>query len=216
MLLIVNAHPKIEETASFSLNVLQHFLKTFRALYPNEEIEQIDLYRDDVPLVDRTLLSGWEKMTKGEPLTDGEQNVTARSSKVLQQFKRAKKYVVVLPMHNFNIPSKLKDYMDNVLIARETFKYTENGAVGLLHDGRSMLVIQASGSIYTNNNFYTKNEFSHQYLQAIFTYLGLEYNILRVQGTALQSRDEVLARAYREAEKAAAHYFSPEKFNLAD
>lgn len=45
--------------------------------------------------------------------------------KVLQQFKSAYKDVISYPLHNFNIPSKLKDYMDNIMIARETFKYTD-------------------------------------------------------------------------------------------
>ena len=81
-------------------------------------------------------------------------------SEILQQFKSANTYIIVLPLHNFNIPSKLKDYMDNIMIARETFKYTENGSVGHLKDGRKMLVIQASGSIYTNNDWYTEVDYS--------------------------------------------------------
>jgi FMN-dependent NADH-azoreductase len=75
-------------------------------------------------------------------------------SEILQQFKSANTFVIVLPLHNFIIPSKLKDYMDNIMIARETFKYTENGSVALLKDGRRLLVIQASGGIYTNNDWY--------------------------------------------------------------
>lgn len=75
-------------------------------------------------------------------------------SKILKQFKSANTYVIVLPLHNFNIPSKLKDYKDNI-IAREIFKYTKKGSVGLLKDGRRILVIKASGGIYTN-------EYSHK------------------------------------------------------
>ncbi|RNM43564.1 FMN-dependent NADH-azoreductase, partial [Staphylococcus aureus] len=33
-------------------------------------------------------------------------------------------------LHNFNITSRLKDYIDNIMIARETFKYIEEGSVG--------------------------------------------------------------------------------------
>ncbi|VED63897.1 NAD(P)H-dependent oxidoreductase [Staphylococcus delphini] len=34
------------------------------------------------------------------------------------------------PLHNFNVTSRLKDYIDNILIARQTFKYTSDGSVG--------------------------------------------------------------------------------------
>jgi FMN-dependent NADH-azoreductase len=124
----------------------------------------------------------------------------------LQQFKSAKKYVIIMPLHNFNIPSRLKDYMDNIMIARETFKYTKNGnGVGLLTDGRSLLVIQGSGAIYTNNDWYTDNEFSHKYLKSMFNFLGIEdYQIIRAQGTSKLDKADVLDKAKNEAQEAAA------------
>lgn len=38
--------------------------------------------------------------------------------------------VIISPLHNFNVTSRLKDYIDNILIARQTFKYTSDGSVG--------------------------------------------------------------------------------------
>ncbi|MCU4989010.1 NAD(P)H-dependent oxidoreductase [Bacillus cereus] len=203
--LIINAHPKVDDTSSVSIKVLNHFLVSYKELIPNNEtIEQINLYDDVVPMIDKTVLSAWEKQGNGQKLTDEEQKVTERMSEILQQFKSANTYVIVLPLHNFNIPSKLKDYMDNIMIARETFKYTETGSVGLLKDGRRMLVIQASGGIYTNDDWYTEVEYSHKYLKAMFNFLGIEdYQIVRAQGTAVLGPTEVLQNAYKEVEEAA-------------
>ncbi len=90
------------------------------------------------------------------------------------------------------------------MIAKETFKYTDNGSVGLLKDGRSMVVIQSSGAIYTNNDWYTEVEFSYKYLKSMFQFLGIEdFEIIRVQGTDILDKDEVLQKAYTEAEKSA-------------
>ncbi|MGG3672686.1 FMN-dependent NADH-azoreductase [Bacillus cereus] len=203
--LIINAHPKVDDTSSVSIKVLNHFLVSYKELIPNTEtIEQINLYDDVVPMIDKTVLSAWEKQGNGQKLTDEEQKVTERMSEILQQFKSANTYVIVLPLHNFNIPSKLKDYMDNIMIARETFKYTETGSVGLLKDGRRMLVIQASGGIYTNDDWYTEVEYSHKYLKAMFNFLGIEdYQIVRAQGTAVLDPNEVLQNAYTEVEDVA-------------
>lgn len=203
--LIINAHPKVDDTSSVSIKVLNHFLVSYKELIPNNEtIEQINLYDDVVPMIDKTVLSAWEKQGNGQKLTDEEQKVIERMSEILQQFKSANTYVIVLPLHNFNIPSKLKDYMDNIMIARETFKYTETGSVGLLKDGRRMLVIQASGGIYTNDDWYTEVEYSHKYLKAMFNFLGIEdYQIVRAQGTAVLDPNEVLQNAYKEVEEAA-------------
>ncbi|MFJ5761165.1 FMN-dependent NADH-azoreductase [Neobacillus sp. NPDC093182] len=203
--LIINAHPKIDDSSSVSLQVYNHFLKAYKELIPDSEsIEQINLYSDVVPMIDKTVLSAWEKQRKEQELSSQEQKVTERMSEILHQFKSANTYIIVLPLHNFNIPSKLKDYMDNIMIARETFKYTENGSVGLLKDGRRMLVIQASGSIYTNDDWYTEVEYSHKYLKSMFNFLGIEdYQIIRAQGAALLEPNEVLQKAYKEAEEAA-------------
>ncbi|WP_018754949.1 FMN-dependent NADH-azoreductase [Paenibacillus terrigena] len=204
-LLVINAHPEVDSTSSFSLNVFNYFMKIYKEKHSNDEvIEQINLYKDVVPMIDQTVLSAWGKLKTGQELTSREQEVTERMNDVLKQFKSANKYVIVYPVHNFNVPSKLKDYMDNIMIARETFKYTETGSVGLLKDGRSMFVIQGSGAIYTNNDWYTEVEYSHKYLKSMFNFFGIEdYQILRVQGTDKLDRDEVLKKAYKEAEEAA-------------
>jgi len=148
-LLVINAHPEVDSTSSFSLNVFNYFMKIYKEKHSNDEvIEQINLYKDVVPMIDQTVLSAWGKLKTGQELTSREQEVTEHMNDVLKQFKSANKYVIVYPVHNFNVPSKLKDYLDNIMIARETFKYTETGSVGLLKDGRSMLVIQGSGNLY--------------------------------------------------------------------
>ncbi|MBP3967338.1 FMN-dependent NADH-azoreductase [Paenibacillus lignilyticus] len=205
-MLIINAHPKVDSKESFSLRVLEHFLKEYKKFNPEDTIEQINLYEDYIPLIDRTLLEAREKMATGIALNDSEQSIIARTNEILKKFKEVKKYVIVMPLHNFNIPSKLKDYMDHVIAPRETYKFTENGAVGLLDDGRSLLVIQGSGSIYTNNNWYTEVEFSHKYLKAMFDFLGVkDYQIVRAQGTSILNPEEVMQQAYRIVEDAAKH-----------
>lgn len=203
-LLVINAHPKVEDDSSVSLTVLRHFLETYRKLNPEGPIEQIDLYAEDVPCIDRIFFSVQEKMQKNEHLTEEEQRLTSRMSDILRQFKSAKRYVIAMPLHNFNIPSKLKDYMDNILIAKETFAYTDKGSIGLLTDGRNVVVIQASDGIYTNQDWYTEVEYSHRYLKSMFNFMGVDYQIIRAQGNHSLKRDEVLAKAFQEAESAAA------------
>ncbi|WP_426950720.1 FMN-dependent NADH-azoreductase [Bacillus mycoides] len=203
--LIINAHPKIDDTSSVSIQVFNHFLESYKEVISNSEVvEQINLYSDVVPMIDQTVLNAWDKQRNEIELTNEEKKVTERMGEILQQFKSANTYIIVLPLHNFNIPSKLKDYMDNIMIARETFKYTETGSVGLLNDGRKMLVIQASGSIYTNDDWYTEVDYSHKYLKSMFNFLGIEdFQTIRAQGTALLDQNEVLQKAYKEVEEAA-------------
>ncbi|OAS14840.1 FMN-dependent NADH-azoreductase [Paenibacillus oryzisoli] len=204
-LLVINAHATVDSPSSISLEVGKRFIEKYSKLNPNETIERIDLYAVEIPEVNSTVLNAWGKFASNGELTEEERRITDRMNTILLQFKSATNYVIILPLHNFNIPSRLKDYMDNVMIARETFKYTENGAVGLLTDGRSLVVIQGSGAIYTNNDWYSDNEFSHKYLKSMFNFLGIEdYQIIRAQGTSVLDTAAVLDKANHEATDAAA------------
>lgn len=192
-LLVINAHPRVRSEKSLSLQVLEHFVSKYAAQNPASLIEQIDLYREVVPAIDASLLNGWEKLESGEPLTEDEEKVMGRMAEILQQFKGASKYVIAMPLHNFNIPSKLKDYMDNIIIPKETFRYTESGSEGLLTDGRSVVVIQGSDGIYTENNWYGEVEYSHKYLKSMFEFLGItDYEIIRAQGRAMLDVKDIL------------------------
>jgi len=204
-LLVINAHPEFDSTTSVSLVGLRNFMDFYQEENSDEEIiEQINLDDDYIPQLDKTIFTAWNKQANNEKLTDEELHAISRMHELVQQFKSANKYVIAYPLHNFNVPSKLKDYMDNILIARETFKYTENGSVGLLNDGRSMVIIQGSGSIYTNNDWYTEVEYSHKYLKSMFNFIGIEdYKIMRVQGSSIINREELLKNAATEAQQLA-------------
>ena len=116
------------------------------------------------------------------------------SAFLLNQFKANHRIVILTPLHNFNITSRLKDYIDNIMIARETFKYTEDGSVGLMTDDYKALLLQASGGVYTNDDRYTPLEFSYYYLKEMFKeIMGFdEFYIARAQGTSVLPEDEIL------------------------
>ncbi|CAM3604047.1 hypothetical protein PALA111701_17110 [Paenibacillus lactis] len=66
-LLVINAHPMVDAESPISLQVLRHFLETYREMNPEGPIEQIDLYREPIPCIDRTFLSLQEKRGSGDP-----------------------------------------------------------------------------------------------------------------------------------------------------
>ncbi len=57
-----------------------------------------------------------------------EKNITAQYT---YQFRNTDKYIFAEPMWNPSVPSVLKAYIDYISIPGITFKYSENGTVGL-------------------------------------------------------------------------------------
>lgn len=183
--LIINAQPDFRNGDHYSIKLQQLFLKKFQAAFPNETVDLINLYDMEIPqLTTDQLLGIWEKQANHITLNDEEKRIFQINQDLIQQFKAHHRIVIASPLHNFNVTSKMKDYIDNILVAHETFKYTVEGSVGLMTDNYKVMLLQASGSIYTNNDRYTPLEFSRMYLQGIFEELmGFDkFSIVRAQG----------------------------------
>lgn len=192
--LIINAQPDFLNDTHFSVRLQQLFLKQFSERFPNEAPAILNLYDHDIPRIEtEQLLAVWNKQQAGDELTVEETKIAETSNQLLSQFKAHHRIVIVSPLHNFNVTSRMKDYIDNILIARETFKYTETGSVGLMTDDYKVLLLQASGSIYTNQDRYTPLEFSRFYLEKMFVeMMGFDsFDIVRAEGTNVLSADAV-------------------------
>lgn len=206
IVLIVNAHPLGNTPTSYSNQVRQHFVEQYKKLMDpsKEEIRELTLADEDIPSLGDGLLAAWEKLGAGKPITDKEKAIVKRQEEILAQFMAAKKYVISYPLFNLMVPSKMKDYIDNVLIAKKTFQYTAKGPQGLLTDGRALVMIQGSGSVYTNNDGYGALEHGQKYLQTIFAFVGVTAcQTVRAEGTAFLPKETILKKAFAEADQAA-------------
>ncbi len=139
----VLANPKpVEQSAS--LRIEQAFAAALKAKHPDAQFETIELYKDEIPLVDEKVLPAHF----GAPPADGETaRKMARRGEILAQLLAADVVVIATPMWNFNAPPMLKAWIDTVLVAGQTFKYTATGPVGLATGKKAVLCI-ASGGVY--------------------------------------------------------------------
>jgi FMN-dependent NADH-azoreductase len=139
----VLANPKAVENSA-SLKVEQAFTAALKAKHPEAQVVTIDVYQDEVPLLDAKMLPAFF----GAPPADAEtERKRARQKAILDQFLAADLVVIATPMWNFNAPPMLKAFIDTILVAGKTFKYTATGPVGLVSGKKAVLCI-ASGGVY--------------------------------------------------------------------
>lgn len=172
-LLYITAHPN-NETQSYSMAVGKAFVDAYRKAHPNDEVITLDLYHADIPHIDADVFSGWGKLRSGssfDHLSAEEKAKVSRLSALTEQFVAADKYVFVTPMWNFSYPPIMKAYLDSICTAGKTFKYTENGPVGLLPDKKA-LHIQARGGMYSEGPA-ANMEMGHRHLSAIMQFFGI-------------------------------------------
>ncbi|MDO5672878.1 MAG: NAD(P)H-dependent oxidoreductase [Actinomycetaceae bacterium] len=207
--LVINTHPTPGNKEHFSQKLLDMFLEKYDGRFDRKDLEILNLYAANVPRLDANMLSMWEAQASGREMTAKELEIEAAQKQLLQQFKRNHRIVIAAPTHNFMITSAMKDYMDNILIARETFRYTQTGSEGLMNDDYKMLLLVASGSIYTNNDRYTPLEMQHYYVKEMFTNIMAfnAFDIVRAQGTATLPAAQVLDSAKEQLDRAFVSFY---------
>jgi FMN-dependent NADH-azoreductase len=207
--LYITANPKTKET-SFSLAVGDEFLKAYVAANPQDVVTTLDLYKTEVQLIDENVLSAWGKFAGGvtfEQLTSAEQKAVAAMSGLLDQFLASDKYVFVTPLWNFTVPPKMKAYLDNICIVNKTFKYTQNGPVGLL-EGKKAVHIQARGGIYSSGPA-AELELGDRYINTILGFIGVtDRQSIIIEGAnyAPEKAGEIKANAINKAKEVASKF----------
>jgi FMN-dependent NADH-azoreductase len=115
-----------------------------------------------------------------EPLPHLTLDAFAETS-VLDEFLAADTVVIGAPMYNFTLPSQLKAWLDRILVAGKTFRYTESGPEGLA-GGKRVIVALARGGMYDAGSPAAALEHLESYLRGIFNFIGIEPEFVAADG----------------------------------
>jgi FMN-dependent NADH-azoreductase len=96
----------------------------------------------------------------------------AAGQTVLEEFLAADIVVIGAPMYNFTIPSQLKAWIDRIVVAGKTFKYSAQGAEGLAGNKRVIIAI-SRGGFYGAGTPSAAVEHHETYLRAVFGLIGI-------------------------------------------
>ena len=163
-----------------------------RAQHPGAVVERRDLASDPHPVLDEPSLGAL--FTPADQRTPEQSARVALDDALIAQVKAADVLVLGVPMYNFGVPVQLKTWIDAIARAGVTFRYTENGPVGLL-TGKKVYVALARGGLYRD----TPADSQVPYLKGILAFLGMtDVEFIYAEGLAMGA--EVATKAFAEAE----------------
>jgi FMN-dependent NADH-azoreductase len=122
-----NAKPDGE---SRTFKISDKFIEEYIKNNPDDEVVTLDLYKEGIKplsIEDINVIFG--------PKTEESRNHPIL--KYVYQFIEADKFVISEPLWNLSIPAILKAYIDYICVIGITFKYTENGPVGLCENKKA-------------------------------------------------------------------------------
>ncbi len=175
-----------------SSRLADRFVAAWRDANPDGRVIVRDLAREPVPHLDAARFGAFT--ARPEARTAEQAAVVAYSDALVDELRRAEVIVLGVPMYNFGVPSTLKAYFDHVARAGVTFRYTENGPVGLL-TGKQAFVFAARGGRYAGTPRDTQSGFVRDFL----AFLGIDdVEFVYAEGLATGSavRDQAIAAAH--------------------
>ncbi|MBS0416599.1 MAG: NAD(P)H-dependent oxidoreductase [Proteobacteria bacterium] len=138
--------------------------------HADAEVSYLDLAASELPHL------------SGRSLAKLDAQESALSARALDDFLAADVIVIGAPMYNFTIPSQLKAWIDRVVVAGKTFRYTQSGPEGLAK-GKRVIVGISRGSVYAPGS---PAEFAESYLRHVFGFIGVtDVEFIRAEGLGL-------------------------------
>lgn len=150
-----------------------------------------DLAREEIPHLTAERFQAF--LARPEERTPEQQAVAGYSQALIDELKAADVIVLGLPLYNFGVPSQLKAYFDHVARAGITFRYTANGAEGLL-TGKKAYVFATRGGLYAGTPLDTQTNYVRDFLR----FLGIEdVEFIHAEGLAMgePAKTQALASA---------------------
>lgn len=183
-LLQIHSSPNLGSSITRELS--DRFVKTWIESHANVDVETLDLAVDEVPHFDPLIMQA--AMAAGGELSPEMTERLAVSDRLIDQLEAAELLVIGAPMINFTIPSQLKAWFDNVMIAGRTFKYTAPGVSKGLLFGKKAFVVLARGGDYTDGPA-AAFDFQEPLLRTLLGFIGI-FDVTFIRAEGLRQRPE--------------------------
>ncbi len=126
--------------------------------------------------------------------TDEQKNALATSDMLVDEVRAADTLVIGLPVYNFAVPAAFKAWIDQIVRAGETFRYTETGPVGLL-TGKRAIVVLASGGVTLGSDW----DYASGYVRHVLGFIGSP-DVTFIDASGSGQNQDVLPAAHQAVE----------------
>ena len=171
-LLYVKASPRIERSTSIKL--ADAYLAAYRVRNTGVEVDEIELWSADLPEFDGDSAAAKVSFF-GEPeMNDRQRTVYEDLVQIFNRFNAADEYLFAVPMWNFGVPYKLKQYIDLLSMPSTLFGFEPaTGYIGLLKNKRATAIYTAAIFMPDLPKSYGTN-YTSNYLEDWLNFAGVE------------------------------------------
>ena len=187
---------------SVSRDLSADVVVAIRGRHPGLAVTRLDLAATPIGHLTAAHLAA----AQGAPVDDVLKSDIAMGQVALEEFLAADIVVIGAPMYNLGVPSQLKAWIDRISIAGKTFRYGEQGPIGLC-GGKKLVIASSRGGVYSEGSPAAAYDHQEAYLKVAFGFLGItDIAFIRAEGVAMgpEARNVALASAKKKTAALAA------------
>lgn len=188
-LLHINSSARINGHAN---QLSDDFVREWLSRHPDSRVVRRNLTTQPIPHLSEETINAF--FTPVEEHTEAQRAAVRLSDELIAELLAADVIVIGVPMYNFGIPSTLKAYFDHIARVGVTFRYTPEGAEGLVK-GKKAYILAARGGVYSG----TPSDTQTEYLRSFLGFIGID-DLSFIYAEGLNLGDEAKAEAERAAQ----------------
>lgn len=155
--------------ASISRHMSETFVESWKKAHAGGTVITRDLTKSGLVTINAEWVAA--AYTPAESRTAEQKAALAKSDELLAEVEAADELAIGVSMHNFNIPSVLKLWIDQVARVGRAFAYVDGKPKGLLV-GKKATFLVATGGAYGPGTGMESLNFIEPYLKTLFGFIG--------------------------------------------
>ena len=159
---------------SHSTKIAQAYIEQAKKNIPDLELNHINPWSLNLPEFDGDMLNAKYSVISGTDPSADEVSAWSNVKNIFDEFNNADHYLFSVPMWNFNIPYKLKHYIDIITQPGMSWSYTpDDGYRGLMTE-KTATIIYATGDGYGEGTGFESFDMQKPYVNLWLTFLGFK------------------------------------------
>ena len=167
-LLYLQASPRL--VRSHSIAIADAFVEAWGKYNSKATVTLKNLFQEKLPDFDNEAVNARYLAGRGLAMDKEQEAAWASVWKIIEEFKTYVRYVLASPMWNFNVPYKLKQYIDLVFQPAFTFDIIDPSYMQQM-ESKKICMFLARGAAYPEGS---PQDFQTPYLDYIFGLMGFK------------------------------------------
>jgi FMN-dependent NADH-azoreductase len=165
--------------------IADEFIENWKRRHPGAQIVTRDLGAS--PTSHLALDHLGAVMTPAKKRSPEQAESVAAADVLIGELEEADTIVIASPMYNFSVSTNLKAWIDHVVRAGRTFRYTEEGRPEGLLKNKKVVIVTGRGGVYSEGPM-KAFDFQEPYLRTILGFIGLtNVHFIHVEGLRISA-----------------------------